>query len=377
MSLSASLVIVLIPDIALSDQSVAPVALTYALVAPYFASMASEIVLQLSLYATSLERLFEYLPDKKDGGGLLPREPRHHIPEIDDKLATTRWPTDGRVIFDNVQLRYRESLPLALVGASFEMYPGEKVGVVGRTGAGKSSLFIALFRLVDLAGGRILVDGVDISTLGLKILRRRLCLIPQDAVLMQGTGKTNCDPFNDYSDDDVADALETVGLPRECLHQILVTNDGDQTTLSAGERQLLALARCLLRRSTVVCFDEATAHMDANTDVKIQAVIHREFPSSTLLAIAHRLHTVITMDRLVVMSEGAVAQYAPPLDLLTDSNGLFAEMCAALGPKAVADLTDLATQSSRSKSLPKSSTTTTTDNIDDDVVTLKLADDAS
>ena len=367
MSLAASLVIVLIPEIALPNPSVAPVALTYALVMPYFASMASELSLQMSLFATSLERVFEYLPDKRDGGGMVPREPPHVIPDTDAKLPPD-WPARGSVIFDNVQLRYREGLPLALASASFRMDPGEKIGVVGRTGAGKSSLFIALFRLVDACGGRILVDGVDISTLGLTILRKRLCLIPQDAVLMQGTGKMNCDPFNEYDDDTVAEALETVGLPRSCLHQTLVTNDGDATSLSTGERQLLALARCLLRRSTVVCFDEATAHMDSNTDVRIQQVIAKEFQRSTLLAIAHRLHTVIGYDKLVVMRDGIVAQYGLPLDLINDSSGPFADMCAALGPKAVADLTDLATTAAAEKKIKETPTLPPPPANDDDVV---------
>jgi len=347
MSFAASMLIVLVPEVALSDRSVAPVALTYALVAPYFASMASEIVLQLSLYATSLERLFEYLPNKADGGGVVPREPPH-VKDSDSKLPSN-WPARGAVVFENVQLRYRDGLPLALKDASFEMAPSDKVGVVGRTGAGKSSLFIALFRLVDVCGGRVLVDGVDTSTLGLTMLRRRLCLIPQDAVLMQGTGKMNCDPFDEYSDEVVGDAIETVGLPRACLDQTLVTNDGDSTSLSAGERQLLALARCLLRRSSVVCFDEATAHVDANTDVRIQNVIAEEFLNSSLLVIAHRLHTVIGNDKLIVMKDGVVAQSGPPLELLAAKEGPFADMCAALGDKAVQDLTAIATDAATHK----------------------------
>ena len=347
-SLATSLIIVLLPDVALSDRSVAPVALTYALVAPYFASMASEVGMQLSLFATSLERVFEYLPDEADGGGTVPKEPPHSIPET-DSLLKADWPSRGLVTFEELQLRYRDGLPLALVSASFTMEPSEKVGVVGRTGAGKSSLFIALFRLVDICGGRVYVDGVDTSTLGLRVLRKRLCLIPQDAVLMQGTGKTNCDPFNEYSDDQVSKAIEKVGLPKSCLHQTLVTNDGDSTSLSAGERQLLALARCLLRRSKVVCFDEATAHVDANTDLRIQEVISQEFQDSTLLAIAHRLHTVIAYDKLVVMKDGLVAQCASPLELLADEDGLFADMCSALGPKAVQDLLDIATAAKEKK----------------------------
>lgn len=186
-----------------------------------------------------------------------------------------------------------------------------------------------------------MIDGIDLGTLGLKLLRRRLCLIPQEAVLFRGTGKTNTDPFDEFPDTIVADALETVGLPRSFLHQELIS-ENESSTLSTGERQLLALARCVLRRSTVVALDEATAHMDSQTDSVVQSTITREFGNSTRLAIAHRLHTVIGYDKMLVMSHGHVAQFGRPSDLMRERQGPLATMLAALGETAVADLIRIA-----------------------------------
>ena len=335
MALCAALVVALVPG--LVSPSVAPVALTYALVSPYFASMMSEVYLQMSLMATSVERVGEYMP--RDRGGAVPSEaPRFGDADaLADGAGEAPWPPRGRVEFDDVSLRYRPGLPLSLTRASFVLEPATKVGVVGRTGAGKSTLLVALFRLVDVAAGAVRIDGVDAAKLGLKLLRQRLCMIPQEAVVMTGTAKANCDPFGDFDDEQVADALEAVGLSRDLLHVHL-----GETSLSTGERQLLALARALLRRSTVVAFDEATAHVDANTDAKIQKVIETQFPSSTLLAIAHRLHTVIKFDTIIVMDHGAVAEIGAPLRLLDETSGPFATMTNALGAAAKDELRDLA-----------------------------------
>jgi len=354
MSLAASLVITLAPAaIAVPGggltRDAAPVALTYALVSPYFASLGSEVALQLSLYATSLERLFEYLPDATDGGGRVPREPPHSVPAADAALQDTAWPAHGAVAFEAVSLRYRPGLPLALRDASFALKPGEKAGVVGRTGAGKSTILVATFRLVDACAGRVVIDGVDIATLGVTTLRRRLSLIAQDAVLLAGDAKRNLDPFDEFGDAAAAAALDAVGLPRSYLHRgDLVSNDGDASVLSTGQRQLLALARCLLRKSRVVCLDEATAHVDAATDAKVQAVIAREFRDATLLAIAHRLHTVIAFDKILLMSDGHVAEFDAPAALLARGPGHpFYDTCAALGPAALDDLAARAADASR------------------------------
>lgn len=216
------------------------------------------------------------------------------------------------------------------------------------TGSGKSTILVALFRIVEPSRGAIMIDGIDVGTLGLKLLRRRLCLIPQEAVLFRGTGKTNTDPFDEFPDEVVGDALETVGLPRSFLHQDLIA-ENESSTLSTGERQLLALARCVLRRSTIVALDEATAHVDSQTDTVVQNIIAREFGKSTRLTIAHRLHTVIGYDKMLVMSDGHVAQFGRPSDLMRESQGPLGAMLAALGDSAVAELTRIANEKRKQK----------------------------
>jgi len=347
-SLAAALIVVVIPaKYTLLRNSAAPVALSYAIVSPYFAAMASEILLTLSLYAISLERVYEYLPS---GGGLVPAEPAHSLPS-DTSILASRWPQAGHLVFDNVGLRYRPSLPLALSSVSFSLDPGCQAGIVGRTGAGKSTILVCLFRLVDICQGSISIDGIDISSLGLTALRKRLTLIPQEAVLMKGSAKFNCDPFGEYNDKTVADALEVVGLSRNLLHQDVVDQDGDgdDSSLSTGQAQLLALCRAILRKSKVCCFDEATAHIDSNTDANIQRVIAREFKDSTLLTIAHRIHTIIKYDKVIVMEDGHVAAFDEPFKLLQDNESSFYSICAALGPAALTQLTELAETASRER----------------------------
>ncbi|KAH8082928.1 ATPase [Aureococcus anophagefferens] len=238
---------------------------------------------RMSIMATSLERVAEYLP--KEDGGVVPQEPARDgdLDALADAPGAP-WPASGRVEFVDVCLRYRPGLPLSLRDASFDVAAGAK-----------------------------------------------------EAVLMSGTAKDNCDPFDEFAEGAVADALEAVGLARSLLHAFL-----GETSLSTGERQLLALARALLRKSAVVAFDEATAHVDASTDAKIQAVVETQFPRSTLLAIAHRLHTVIGFDRIVVMDRGTIAEQGPPLERLDRARGPFATMTAALGAAAKAELRDIA-----------------------------------
>lgn len=344
MALATSLVVVLAGDM-LVPRRLAPIALTYGLVSPYFASMFSEMHLQLCLHSTSLERLFEYLPEF----GVVPSEAARHTPA--DADVSNDWPPKGICEFKQVSLRYRPGLPLALRSASFRLEAGETCAVVGRTGAGKSTILISLFRVVEPCSGIISIDGVDVTRIGLKMLRRRLCLVPQEAVLIRGTGKTNVDPFDDFDDEKVADALETVGLPRSFLDQQLV-GDNDSSTLSAGERQLLALARCLLRRSNVVALDEATAHIDSQTDKAVQDIIANEFAHSTRIAIAHRLHTVFGYDKMLVMADGAVAQFGTPFDLMQESDKPLATMLSALSDSARAELREIATAQHLSKTAP-------------------------
>ncbi|XP_076297622.1 multidrug-Resistance like Protein 1 isoform X1 [Lasioglossum baleicum] len=239
---------------------------------------------------------------------------------------SNEWPTQGQVEFNNYKVRYREGLDLVLRGVTFSVKEGEKVGIVGRTGAGKSSLTLALFRILEAAEGRISIDGVDISKLGLHDLRSRLTIIPQDPILFSGTLRMNLDPFNNHTDDEVWRALEHAhlksfvgNLATGLMHE--VTEGGDN--LSIGQRQLICLARALLRKTKVLILDEATASVDLETDDLIQSTIRREFSDCTVLTIAHRFNTILDSDRVIVLDNGLIMEYDSPEVLLRNSSSLF------------------------------------------------------
>nr|CAD7444835.1 unnamed protein product [Timema bartmani] len=245
-----------------------------------------------------------------------------------------QWPETGKVEFRAYEVRYREGLDLVLRGISFTVQGGEKVGIVGRTGAGKSSLTLGLFRIIEAAGGSIHIDGMDISRLGLHALRSKLTIIPQDPVLFSGTLRQNLDPFGRLSDEDVWAALEHAhlkafvkGLPAGLNHQ--VTEGGEN--LSVGQRQLICLARALLRKTKVLILDEATAAVDLETDDLIQRTIRIEFKNSTVLTIAHRLNTILDSDRVIVLDKGRVVEFDKPETLLQDKNSIFHGMAKDAG----------------------------------------------
>lgn len=260
----------------------------------------------------------------------------------------TEWPQTGYIQFNNVCLNYRKNLPMVLKNLNFNIYPGEKVGICGRTGAGKSSIMTALYRLAELSSGEILIDGINISDLGLFDLRSSLSIIPQDPVLFQGTIRKNLDPFNQSTDEKLWDALRRSRLINgEILDQVKLTkydptrNSGydhlhkfhlDQLVedegenFSLGERQLIALARALVRNAKILILDEATSSVDYKTDAMIQNTIATEFSNCTILCIAHRLKTILNYDRIMVMDHGEIIEKGVPLALF-QTNGTFSKMC--------------------------------------------------
>lgn len=306
-------------------------------------SLTIRAMTQVENEMNSVERLHSYAFH-------LPQEAAYEKSEF---KPPPEWPMAGYIQFKDVSLRYRENLPLVLKDLDFGVYPGEKVGICGRTGAGKSSIMTGLYRLSEVESGSITIDGLDISQMGLRDLRSKLLIIPQDPVLFQGTIRRNLDPFKQYLDNVLWDSLRRSGLIDEEVlervkHTKLTDNNYDQLhkfhldqtvedegcNFSLGEKQLIALARSLVRNSKILILDEATSSVDYETDAKIQDTIIREFNQCTILCIAHRLKTILTYDRILVMDRGRIVEKGTPWTLYRQ-NGVFKLMCdkAHLGPE--------------------------------------------
>ncbi|XP_022935300.1 ABC transporter C family member 14-like [Cucurbita moschata] len=239
--------------------------------------------------------------------------------KIKDSLPPSNWPYRGNVDLKNLQVRYRPNTPLVLKGLTLSINGGEKIGVVGRTGSGKSTLVQVLFRLVEPSAGKIIIDGIDIATLGLHDLRSRLGIIPQEPVLFEGTVRSNIDPIGLYSDDEIWKSLDrcqlkdVVASKPEKLDSPVVDNGENW---SVGQRQLLCLGRIMLKRSKLLFMDEATASVDSKTDALIQNIIREDFRTCTIISIAHRIPTVMDCDRVLVIDAGKAKEFDRPSQLL-------------------------------------------------------------
>ncbi|XP_061382589.1 multidrug resistance-associated protein 1 isoform X3 [Danaus plexippus] len=269
----------------------------------------------------AVERIKEYAETKQEAPWTVPSGPG------------STWPETGALQLERLSLGYRSDEP-ALRDLTCVVAPGDKLGIVGRTGAGKSTLTLGLFRIVEAMSGKILIDGIDISTIGLHQLRSKITIIPQDPVLFAGTLRMNLDPFEVYSDEDIWRSLEHAhlkafvqGLQAGLLHEI---SEGGEN-LSVGQRQLVCLARALLRKTPLLILDEATAAVDLETDELIQKTIRSEFASCTVLTIAHRLNTIMDSTRVMVLDRGQLVEYAPPQQLLQDKNSIFYGMAKDAG----------------------------------------------
>ncbi|GAA0181640.1 ATP-binding cassette [Lithospermum erythrorhizon] len=272
----------------------------------------------LANYIISVERIHQYMHIQSEA------------PEIiEEKRPPVNWPTMGRVDIQDLQIKYRADAPLVLRGISCTFEAGHKIGIVGRTGSGKTTLIGALFRLVEPVGGRIIVDGVDISTVGLHDLRSRFGIIPQDPTLFTGTVRYNLDPLGQNSDQEIWEVLgkcqlrEAVQDKEEGLDSLVVE---DGSNWSMGQRQLFCLGRALLRRSRILVLDEATASIDNATDMILQKTIRTEFVDCTVITVAHRIPTVMDCTKVLAISDGKLMEYDEPAKLMKNDGSLFARL---------------------------------------------------
>jgi len=332
-----ALVVISTPGI---DAALAGFALTFALEYTSNCIWCLRRYADLELDMNSAERIIEYT--------LLPTEDQSGV------TPPASWPSEGKVKFDNLVVSYDTGLPPVLKGLSFETKARERVGVVGRTGAGKSSVTLALFRFLNASEGAIYIDDLDISKVPLYDLRSRLTIIPQDPVLFSGTIRSNLDAFNQHSDSELRDALERVHLVKTSRDEMNEESTSSATStlapannsnifnsldssiaeggsnLSAGQKQLTALARAILSRPKIMILDEATSAVDMELDALIQRSVREEFASTTLLVIAHRLQTIIDYDRILVLDDGRVLEYDTPWNLI-QKRGAFWEMIMQTG----------------------------------------------
>ncbi|KAF9350371.1 hypothetical protein BGX26_011435 [Mortierella sp. AD094] len=279
----------------------------------------------LETSVVSVERIREYSELKPEAQDVIP-----------DSKTDPAWPQRGEISFNNYSTRYREGLNLVLKDVNFTVKTGEHIGIVGRTGAGKSSVTLALFRLIEAAEGSITIDGLDISSLGLQELRSRLTIIPQDPFLLAATVRDNLDPYNKYTDAEIWAALDSASLKNyistlpEGL-STMIENGGEN--MSLGQRQLMGLARAMLAKDKthILCLDEATAAIDIETDNAIQRALRREFNNCTVLTIAHRINTIMDSDRILVLDQGRIAEYDSPQTLLKNNDGIFYSLATKSG----------------------------------------------
>lgn len=240
--------------------------------------------------------------------------------------VTETWPENAQIEFQNVNLRYTEESQLALNNISFVINQGEKVGICGRTGSGKSSLLMAIFRACEIESGKIIIDNKNIQFMNLSDLRKKLSIIPQDPFLFESSLRENLDPLGMKSDDEIWNVLQetALGVKFSRDQDILNTMIEERgKNLSSGEKQLICLARAILANRKIICIDEATAQVDFETDNLIQNVIRSKFKNTTVLTIAHRIQTIFDYDRIMVLDSGRIAEFDTAQNLINDKNSLF------------------------------------------------------
>ncbi|KAG0296659.1 hypothetical protein BGZ97_004481 [Linnemannia gamsii] len=345
----------------------AAMSLSYSLMFTLMVVWMIRIYADIQINLNSVERVVEYMDLEEEPPAI-----------IEGSRPPAAWPYAGEIVIDHLTMRYAPDTPDVIKDISFSIKAGEKVGVVGRTGSGKSTFAISLFRFMDPVKGTITIDGIDICKIGLQDLRSKLTIIPQDPILFKGTLRSNLDPFGELEDVDLWEALRrshlipasstqptttsaasAVGASATSSAKVSTPGDdkNDATSVkssssskeaeivdpskitldttvkengsnfSQGQRQLISLARALVRKSKIIIMDEATASVDFETDLKIQTTIREEMADATILTIAHRIRTIADFDRVLVMNAGKVAEFDRPLTLMRKEGGLFRSMC--------------------------------------------------
>lgn len=331
---SSALLIVLAKDSI--DVELAGMALSYSVQVTFFMTFFVRMFVETENAMNSVERLIFY-------SEITPEKPY----VIEGKAPPKDWPSHGGIVVRDLCMNYRPGLPNVLNDVSFTIKAGEKIGVCGRTGSGKSSLLLALFRLVECNKGSIVIDGIDISTLGLKDLRSRLTIISQTPVLFDGTVRSNLDPFDEYDDASLWEVLESSQMKeyvQSLPEKLNAPIQEGGANVSVGQAQLLCLSRAMLRKGSILMLDESTASIDAETDKLIQQTIRNKFRDKTVIVIAHRLDGIVTCDRVMLLDAGEIKEFASPRTLLNDSSSSFSHLVAETGPTQAAYLKTLANQ---------------------------------
>ena len=293
---------------------------TYSVVLQDNLGWSFSIAANLENIMISLERCLQYTRIKS--------EKPSKIKPKDDELIENNWPQEGKIKFENYSVRYRPTTEVVLKNLNLEIQGNEKVGVVGRTGSGKSTICLCLFRILEPLEGTIYIDGEDITKIGLDILRQNLTIIPQDPCLMEGSLKYNIDPFNKANDEEIISILKKIGFEYTETDDKILNRKIEQggSNLSVGEKQLVCIARAILRKTKIIVMDEATANIDMKTEEKIQKALQYVLDNSTVITVAHRIKTIINYDKILVLNNGRIEEFDTPSNLLKNEKSLFYEL---------------------------------------------------
>ena len=264
----------------------------------------------------SMERCYKYTKLKPE---------KDFILHGDNQLKEKNWPNEGKITFKDLSIKYRPNTEIVLKNLNFEISPGEKIGICGRTGSGKSTICLSIFRLIEPYTGTIFIDDVDIQKVGLDLLRQNLTYIPQEPTLMEGTFKFNIDPFNYYPNEKIVEILKNIGFEyteedEKILDKHIEVNGNN---LSVGEKQLICIARAVLKKTKILIMDEATANIDVKTEEKIQKLFNNTFNDCTIITIAHRIKTILNYDKILVLENGKILEFDSPKVLLENKESNF------------------------------------------------------